>query len=607
MTVPWQAKRPFATTMQADRRVRACTHAILREKAVRACKHAPYNFPLTRRAKSRKLGFVLLDGSNGSPVEGDIMERREFVQLAAGAGAVLATGRAWAFSRPAASHFGLHPFIESHPEAVFVLRTSVADRKDAAAKQSIGKTLARQLFTLQDAPGIPLSSRIAIKPNITHNNNSGDAYAIITDREFLGGMIDGMKETGFPAGRIYVRDGMGTTQTDTKYQDMAARTGVHYDDSVDRETAFKDCPGGVVFKRVGYMGPFMYPDAYLINVAKFKTHAMGLTLCVKNLQGLTVRPYLQFCEGLQGQIAGDFQPDARKHWESLHRRHQKAGIPRWDHAEAARMEMWAQRALDNVAVVRRAVGLHVIEGISGQNGNAFTRGPGPGDTAEVFLTNLVLFGKDPFRLDVLGHWLAGHEPGNFGLFHLAKERGLSTALDPRNIPIYLWQTNGPKLTPLADLEKLRLPERAGCGIAQRRGAARTAGPRTDAHGAQREHGAPGIRDSLPGRRGAGRVRCGRPPRAHSGRGTGCTGRARGVVRYPKACGRAVLLQPLHGRALLQRSDSGGPVKRLYQEETCHVPHPRFPSLHRPHRPSPPPSGGFSGALPDRGPAGRPGG
>jgi hypothetical protein len=385
------------------------------------------------------------------------MERREFVHIAAGAGALLATGRSWAFSRPAASHFGLHPFIESHPEAVFVLRTNVADRKDAAAKQSIGKRLARQLFTLQDAPGISLSSKIAIKPNITHNNSSGDTYAIITDREFLGGMIDGMKETGFSAGRIYVRDGMGTSQTDTKYQDMAARTGVHYDDSVDRETAFNDCPGGVVFKRVGYMGPFMYPDAYLINVAKFKTHAMGLTLCVKNLQGLTVRPYLHFCEGLQSQIAGDFQPDARKHWDALHRQHKNAGIPRWDHEEAVSMEMWAQRALDNVAVVRRAVGLHVIEGISGQNGNAFTGGPGPGGTAEVFLTNLVLFGKDPFRLDILGHWLGGHEPGNFGLFHLAKERGLSTALDPRNIPIYLWESSGPKLTPLADVEKFRTP------------------------------------------------------------------------------------------------------------------------------------------------------
>jgi hypothetical protein len=184
---------------------------------------------------------------------------------------------------------------------------------------------------------------------------------------------------------------------------------------------------------------------------------MGLTLCVKNLQGLTVSPYLQFCGGLQKQIANDFQPDAQKHCDALHQKHKKGGVPRWDTETSAWMEMWVQRTLDNIALVKPAVGLHVIEGISGQNGNAFTRGPGAGGTAQVFLTNLVLFGQDPFRLDILGHWLGGHEPGNFGLFHLAKERGLSTALDPKNIPIYLWENQGPRLVALADLEKYRTP------------------------------------------------------------------------------------------------------------------------------------------------------
>jgi uncharacterized protein (DUF362 family) len=382
------------------------------------------------------------------------MERREFLQIAAGAGGLLAAGRSLGLTQPAPSFFALHPFISAHPDAVFVLRTKVTDRKDAAGKQSIGKTLAKGLFTLQNAPegGVPLSNKIAIKPNLTQNRGSGDTYAIVTDREFLGGMIEGMKETGFAADRIYVRDGMGTSQADIKYHEMAARTGVHYDDSVHRGTIFKNCPEGVVFKRVGFMGPFMYPNVFLINVAKFKTHFMGLTLCVKNLQGLTVSPYLQFCGGLQKQIAGDFQPDAQKHCTALHVKHQKGGIPRWDTESSAWMDMWVQRALDNMMLVNPTVGLHVIEGISGQNGNAFTNGPGPGGTAQVFLTNLVLFGKDPFRLDILGHWLAGHEPGNFGLFHIAKERGLSTALDPRNIPLYLWENRGPRLVPLADLE-----------------------------------------------------------------------------------------------------------------------------------------------------------
>ncbi len=390
-------------------------------------------------------------------MDGDRIKRREFLQIAAGAGAVLAAGRSWAASRRAPLYFGLHPFVEAHPDAVFVLRTRVADRKDADAKESVGRTLARQLFTLQRTPGIPLSNKIAIKPNLTSNCRSGDTYAIITDRDFLGGMIDGMKRVGLSAGRIYVRDGIGTKQTDTKYQDMAERTGVHYDDDADRETTFHDCPGGVVFGRIGYLGPFMFPGAYAINVAKFKTHGMGLTLCVKNLQGLTVPPYLHFCQGLQKELADEFQPDAEDRCDSLYAEHKAAEIPRWDNEKAAWMEMWAQRTLDNLSVVGPAVGLHVIEGISGQNGDGFAGGPGPGRTPEVFLTNLVLFGKDPFRLDILGHWLAGHEPGNFGLFHLARERGLTTALDPANIPIYLWEDGRPKLAPLADLEELRTP------------------------------------------------------------------------------------------------------------------------------------------------------
>jgi hypothetical protein len=64
------------------------------------------------------------------------------------------------------------------------------------------------------------------------------------------------------------------------------------------------------------------------------------------------------------------------------------------------------------------------------------------------MANVLIFGKDAFRVDIIGHWLAGHEPGNFGLFHLAKERGVSTALNPHNIPVYRWEDSGPKLAAL---------------------------------------------------------------------------------------------------------------------------------------------------------------
>ena len=72
------------------------------------------------------------------------------------------------------------------------------------------------------------------------------------------------------------------------------------------------------------------------------------------------------------------------------------------------------------------------------------------------MTNILIFGKDKFKVDIIGHWLGGHEPGNLGLFHLARERGLSNALDPMNIPVYLWEEGAPVLTPLTDFERTPL-------------------------------------------------------------------------------------------------------------------------------------------------------
>ena len=101
-------------------------------------------------------------------------------------------------------------------------------------------------------------------------------------------------------------------QPTTGYPEMARRAGVHYGDDHARTPTTKECPDGVVFRRTKYLGPFAYPDTFLINVAKHKTHSMGLTLCVKNLQGTNVPPYIRFCGGLNPALAADFQPDAQR-------------------------------------------------------------------------------------------------------------------------------------------------------------------------------------------------------------------------------------------------------------------------------------------------------
>jgi len=72
------------------------------------------------------------------------------------------------------------------------------------------------------------------------------------------------------------------------------------------------------------------------------------------------------------------------------------------------------------------------------------------------MTNEVIFGIDPFRIDIIAHWLGGHEPGNFGLFHIGIERGLSDVLDPHDIPVYLWKDGRATLTKLENLKRTPL-------------------------------------------------------------------------------------------------------------------------------------------------------
>ncbi len=377
------------------------------------------------------------------------MQRRRFFERLAGAGALalvrpddLVHG---ATPAPAAAPLSVHPFVAAHPEAVFIRRTKVKVKTDAEAIRRESRKLFERVFVLQKGRGIPSPPVVAIKPNLTSTKKTGLTHAIITDPYMVEGMVDALEEKGVPAGSIFAREGLGVEQPTTGYREMARRAGIHYGDAFAREPLTLECPDGVVFRRTKYLGPFATPGSFLVNVAKLKSHAMGLTLCVKNLQGTNLPPYIRFCGGINPAIADAFQPDAQAHVDERYEAHRRAGLPRWDTAKGAWMEMWAQRTLDHYALVQPTVGLHVIEGIYAQNGDGFDGGPGPSGLPDVFLTNVVVFGRDAFRVDIVGHWLGGHEPGNIGLFHLAKERGLSTALDPRNVPVYEWTKHGPKL------------------------------------------------------------------------------------------------------------------------------------------------------------------
>jgi hypothetical protein len=386
--------------------------------------------------------------------------------------------------------FRLHPFIEAHPEAVFIKRTSVPIKTDVQAKSYTGFAFAQEIFVFGTTSGIPLTHNIAIKANVTYTEamgNTPEGMGIITDKHFTEGFIEGMKGSGFPAKNMYLREGNwlknGYCSVDvayTGYEEMAERTGIQAlyfpggrritDLTLENlqdgtEVVWKDCPQGVVFKRIGYLAPFNQDRTWLLNIAKYKTHAMGMTLCVKNLQGMCVTPHIRFCEDTQitlqqpEYIIRDFQAGFEDQVAQLHGKHLRDGFPRWDRpgtgfTSGFGMESWAQRTCDSHSVTE--VGLNIIEGIYGRNGNAFMSGPGSDGKAQDFLTNKLIFGKDPFRVDIIGTWLAGHEPGNFGLFHIARERGLSNVVNPWEIPVYLWDRYSPQPVSLLDIERTPL-------------------------------------------------------------------------------------------------------------------------------------------------------
>ena len=249
----------------------------------------------------------------------------------------------------------------------------------------------------------------------------------------------------------------------------------YYWDLKKRDIYFVDIPNGVVFKKVGYMAPFNEQGTFLVNLAKMKSHGMGITAAIKNLQGICGRYFHNFCTPYD-QVRTHFheryreflQDNFEENIEKLHAKHMKEGIPRWDRPTKSKknifgggiwMEMWVQRMLDSYSVTPTA--LNVVEGIYSQDGNGFGKGPheelGPhGITSRDYMSNVMVFGIDPFRVDIITHWLAGHEPGNFGLFHIGIERGLSDVLDPRDIPVYLWKDGQATLTKLENLKRTPL-------------------------------------------------------------------------------------------------------------------------------------------------------
>lgn len=127
------------------------------------------------------------------------LSRRSFLQLGAAAAALPGLKLAAAPKTPQ-PYFGVHPFIEANPNAVFIRRTKVADKMDSAATLREGLELARRIFVPMDRPGIPISHRVILKPNATgvydHRRAPAENWGVGTDPHFYEGMVRGLQEIG---------------------------------------------------------------------------------------------------------------------------------------------------------------------------------------------------------------------------------------------------------------------------------------------------------------------------------------------------------------------------------------------------------------------------
>ena len=404
--------------------------------------------------------------------------RRKFVQasILAGAGQMLFPFKSIGSVR-ASSYFGLNPFILQNPDAVFIMQTNVDAKTSSEAIRQAGLHFGHSIFTLTENAneGIPLTHKVVIKPNLTCRQRSSSKYSvlgsmgIVTDAFFVEGVIESLKELGIASEQFFIREvNCPDDLADGGYPEMAARTGIDLK-AIDTPTSqlkpeqivWKDVPDGVWFNKIPYLWPVNAPDTWLLNISKFKAHGMGMTLCSKNLQGTIAMNYQAHCTAFGDTMFG-VDPDhikktAKSDINNNYLRHKSAGIPRWDKPGSSGgiwMETWASRCIDNNSI--NFAGLHIIEGIYGRNGN-FMDGPNPQGLATDFMTNYIIFGRNQFHVDNIGHYLAGHEPGNFGLFHLAKERGMATTINPSEIALYEWDaTTGPVLAALTGFQRFQL-------------------------------------------------------------------------------------------------------------------------------------------------------
>ncbi len=311
------------------------------------------------------------------------MKRREFVQKSSLCGAALASYNLYDLALPddtkALSSSGgigieegpyilekgkeqniapvVRPEIRNNPRAVFLIETHVDSRKDENGfftgaipqLQEAGRQVVSELFV----KGFRKGGSTLLKPNFTYvapeyyNRTCG----VMTSPDFVAGFAERLRELGntnvIAGERIGGGPGMhrktGVYKAlDSKDVNLIEASYAEFSHYRKDELNWSKTRGSIIWKNIPHWRPIGDSDNTLINIAKLKTHDIGLTtLAVKNLQGAVPRGHGHFCdpwakmklhsEQWDLNFKRDYYRDYQQRIEASFRTHLDAGYKNLDY------------------------------------------------------------------------------------------------------------------------------------------------------------------------------------------------------------------------------------------------------------------------------------
>ncbi|MEW6750023.1 MAG: DUF362 domain-containing protein [Candidatus Latescibacterota bacterium] len=365
----------------------------------------------------------------------------------------------------------LNPFVQQHPDAVFIWRTRMESMQEYTPERlaAVGRTVARDLLCRVDAPGASGTQAFVVKPNICGGPREGEDPSAwrsqpgeSTSVDVVRGFLEVMHTLGAAYDRITLVEGRSILDLEavfrySGYEYLCGQLGVRLmnngrDPYGPEELNWVELPQGVVFRQIPLVRPANDGGVDLINIATMKAHPLALTtLCVKNLQGLVAFRYKHFCHELEmlekgegcytPEVLSAFQPDLRQRLEPGFARHRQDD-PQW----TMRDELYANRACDTLLAVRPMV--CIVEGVLARGGTGYRRGTD-------VLANTLVAGLNPVHVDAVATYLMGQDPNRPNYLRLAAERGFGTR-DPFAVELYLMIENGPECADLGALARLEL-------------------------------------------------------------------------------------------------------------------------------------------------------